>query len=169
MSAMSYPLDPTPEQMREMGRAALDYLVEFTASQDEQTALDVEGAIDAARSVRAAPPQDGGNFDRLMDQVDLIAKQLKTLGVAVDLAAHFGFIRRWQLVGPFDHSKGVGFAAVYPPEKGVTLTTSYQGKNAAGQRGYGQQLNHAHQWETNRQCDQQLDIAAANPSPLVYD
>jgi aromatic-L-amino-acid decarboxylase len=81
MSAMSYPLDPTPEQMREMGRAALDYLVEFTASQDEQTALDVEGAIDAARSVRAAPPQDGGNFDRLMDQVDLIAaKAYNTTG-----------------------------------------------------------------------------------------
>jgi len=45
----------------------------------------------------------------------------------------------------------------------------HQGKNAAGQRGYGQQLDHAHQWETNRQRDQQLDIAAANPSPLVYD
>ena len=45
----------------------------------------------------------------------------------------------------------------------------HQGKNAAGQRGYGQQLDHAHQWETNRQCDQQFDIAAANPSPLVYD
>jgi aromatic-L-amino-acid/L-tryptophan decarboxylase len=81
MSAMSYPLDPTPEQMREMGRAALDYLVEFTASQDEQAALDVEGAIDAARSVRAAPPKDGGSFDRLMDQVDLIAaKAYNTTG-----------------------------------------------------------------------------------------
>lgn len=81
MSAMSYPLDPTPEQMREMGRAALDYLVEFTASQDEQPALDVEGAIDAARSVRAAPPEDGGSFDRLMDQVDLVAaKAYNTTG-----------------------------------------------------------------------------------------
>ena len=81
MSAMSYPLDPTPEQMREMGRAALDYLVEFTASQDEQAALDVEGAIDAARSVRAAPPEDGGSFDRLMDQVDLVAaKAYNTTG-----------------------------------------------------------------------------------------
>ncbi|HET8527029.1 MAG TPA: pyridoxal-dependent decarboxylase [Actinomycetota bacterium] len=78
---MSYPLDPTPEQMREMGRAALDYLVEFTASQDEQAALDVEGAIDAARSVRAAPPEDGGSFDRLMDTVDLIAaKAYNTTG-----------------------------------------------------------------------------------------
>lgn len=81
MSVMSYPLDPTPEQMREMGRAALDYLVEFTASQDEQAALDVEGAIDAARSVRAAPPEDGGSFDRLMDQVDLVAaKAYNTTG-----------------------------------------------------------------------------------------
>jgi aromatic-L-amino-acid decarboxylase len=81
MGAMSYSLDPTPEQMREMGRAALDYLVEFTASQDEQPALDVEGAIDAARSVRAAPPEDGGSFDRLMDQVDLVAaKAYNTTG-----------------------------------------------------------------------------------------
>jgi hypothetical protein len=45
----------------------------------------------------------------------------------------------------------------------------HQGKNAAGQRGDGQQLNHAHQRKTDRQCDQQLDIAAANPAPLVYD
>ena len=81
MSAMSYPLDPTPEQMREMGRAALDYLVQFTASQDEQAAMDVEGAIDAARSVRAAPPEDGGSFERLMDQVDLVAaKAYNTTG-----------------------------------------------------------------------------------------
>jgi len=78
---MPYPLDPTPEQMRQMGRAALDYLIEFTASQDEQAALDVEGAMDAARSVRGSPPEDGGSFDRLMDQVDLVAaKAYNTTG-----------------------------------------------------------------------------------------
>src|SRR5262245_66233539 len=81
MRAMPFPLDPTPEQMREMGRAALDYLVEFAASQDELAALDVEGAIDAARSGRAAPPEDGGSFERLMDQVDLVAaKAYNTTG-----------------------------------------------------------------------------------------
>src|SRR6187397_957280 len=81
MSPVPYPLDPTPDQMREMGRAALDYLIEFTASQDAQPALDVEGAIDAARSVRQPPPEDGGSFDRLMDQVDLIAaKAYNTTG-----------------------------------------------------------------------------------------
>src|SRR5207244_4039315 len=31
------------------------------------------------------------------DQVDLIAKELKTLGVEIDLAAHFGSIRQWLL------------------------------------------------------------------------
>ena len=81
MSDMSYPLDPTPEQMREMGAAALDFMIEFIGSQDEQPALDIEGAIDAARSVRAAPPEDGGSFDRLMDTVDLIAaKAYNTTG-----------------------------------------------------------------------------------------
>src|SRR5262245_59199284 len=81
MSPMSYPLDPTPEQMREMGRAALDLMIECIGSQDEQPALDIEGAIDAARSLRAAPPEDGGSFDRLMDTVDLIAaKAYNTTG-----------------------------------------------------------------------------------------
>src|SRR5205814_10629555 len=45
----------------------------------------------------------------------------------------------------------------------------HQGKNAAGQRGYGQQLNDACQRETNRQSNQQLDIAATHPSPRVDD
>src|SRR5205085_5268091 len=56
------------------------------------------------------------------DQVELIIKQLKALGIAVDVAAQYGFIRTWQVIGPFDNSDGVGFAAVYPPEKGVDLT-----------------------------------------------
>lgn len=65
------------------------------------------------------------------DQVDLIAKQLKTLGAEVDLAKHFGFIRDWQLVGPFDSTGGLGFAAVYPPERGVQTKASYTGKKDA--------------------------------------
>jgi len=45
----------------------------------------------------------------------------------------------------------------------------YQGENAAGQRGYTQQLNHARQRQTNRQSNQQLDVAAADRSALVDD
>lgn len=65
------------------------------------------------------------------DQVDEIAKKLKEQGVAVDLAAHFGFVRTWQLVAPFDNPKGANFAVVYPPEKGVDLTATYKGKGGA--------------------------------------
>lgn len=68
---------------------------------------------------------------RDQDQVKQIAEKLKPLGSVVDVTAHFGFLQRWHLVGPFDNSKGVGFATAYPPEKGVTLDTTYQGKNAA--------------------------------------
>jgi len=62
------------------------------------------------------------------DQVDRIAKELKTLGVEVDLAAHFGFIRQWLLIGPFDSSGGVGFQRAFPPEKGIDLAATYPGK-----------------------------------------
>ena len=70
MVAMPYPLEPGPEQMRAMGEAALGYLVEFVQSQDEAAAMDVEGAIEAARGVRGAPPDGPGSFDQLMDKLD---------------------------------------------------------------------------------------------------
>jgi hypothetical protein len=65
------------------------------------------------------------------DQVDEIAKQLKALSEPVDLAAHFGFIKTWQLAGPFDNTDGKGFAVAYPPEKGVDLAAVYEGKEKA--------------------------------------
>lgn len=62
------------------------------------------------------------------DQVDLIVKELDKLGIKVDIAAHFGFVRQWLLIAPFDNHNGVGFNAAYPPEKGVDLKAVYQGK-----------------------------------------
>jgi hypothetical protein len=62
------------------------------------------------------------------DQVDAIAQRLKALGSPVDLAAHFGFVRTWHLVAPFDNHGGVGFKDAYPPEKGVDLAAVYKGK-----------------------------------------
>jgi hypothetical protein len=68
------------------------------------------------------------------DQVEAAAKRLRDLGVEVDLAAHYGHVRRWMLVTPFDNVGGVGYAAVYPPEKGVDLTKTYAGKKGAAAR-----------------------------------
>jgi hypothetical protein len=65
------------------------------------------------------------------DQVDDIAKKLKEQGVTVDLAAHFGFVRSWSLIAPFDNPEGKNFAVVYPPEKGVDLGATYKGKGGA--------------------------------------
>jgi hypothetical protein len=92
-----------------------------------------------AEAALAKPDKDAAKaaFQRALvsardkDQVDAIAKQLKTLGAEVDLAKHFGFIRQWQLLGPFDSTGGVGFAKVYPPEQGVVLDKEHAGKKDA--------------------------------------
>lgn len=55
------------------------------------------------------------------DQVEEIVKELKSLGVDIDLTAHWGFITKWKLIGPFDNKAGIGFAKVYPPEEHVNL------------------------------------------------
>jgi len=67
-------------------------------------------------------PDARSAFERLLpasrdeDQVSRIAKRIEELGGKVDLARHFGFVRDWRVVGPFDSSGGVGYATAYPPE-----------------------------------------------------
>jgi hypothetical protein len=106
--------DPSPELRRDAVAA------EIAAA---KRALE-KGDRDAARA--AYRKALGGACDR--DQVDLIAKQMDGLGVKVDLPAHFGLVRRWYLAAPFDNGGGSGFAAAYPPEKGVDLAAVSRGK-----------------------------------------
>jgi hypothetical protein len=106
--------DPSPELRRDAVARVIT----------EAKSLLVKGHREAATA--AYRKAFGGATDK--DQVDLLAGQLKTLGVKVDLARHFGCVCRWQLLGPFDHTAGVGFAAVYPPERGVDLAAHYKGK-----------------------------------------
>jgi hypothetical protein len=40
----------------------------------------------------------------------------------------FGFLTRWQVVGPFDNTGGAGFERAYPPETEVRLDAEYDGK-----------------------------------------
>jgi hypothetical protein len=65
------------------------------------------------------------------DQVDQADRQLKKLGVEVDLAEHFGFVRTWHLIAPFDNTNMAGFDVAYPPEKKVDLKAVYRGKDGA--------------------------------------
>ena len=69
MAAMRLPLDPSPTQMREMGQATLDYLVDFIRGLDDAPAEATEGALDLARRLRGSPPEDGRPFDDLFAEV----------------------------------------------------------------------------------------------------
>lgn len=67
------------------------------------------------------------------EQVDTIAKSLEPLGVKVDKVRHFGLVVDWYLMGPFDHSKGIGWDIPYGPEKEkqIDLRHRYKGKEGA--------------------------------------
>jgi aromatic-L-amino-acid decarboxylase len=57
-----HPLDPTPEQMRAMGEAALDYVIGFISGLDDAPAVNAERSVEVARGLRASPPETGGDF-----------------------------------------------------------------------------------------------------------
>jgi hypothetical protein len=65
------------------------------------------------------------------DQAEKVAAALAKLGARPDFKAQFGLVTDWMLAGPFDSTKGAGFAAVYEPEKKVDLAATYQGKAGA--------------------------------------
>jgi len=78
---MSYPLDPSPEQMREMGEAALAYVIGFIGSLDEAPASNVEGAWELAHRLRTTPPEEGGPFEDVLGDVrDAAAHAYDTTG-----------------------------------------------------------------------------------------
>jgi hypothetical protein len=82
---------------------------------------------DKPAAVAALREALSGACDR--DQVDGIAKKLKEQGIEVDLAAHFGFVRSWYIIGPFDNAAGTQLTVVYPPEKSFDLTAGFKGKD----------------------------------------
>ncbi len=63
------------------------------------------------------------------DQVRAIAEALRRRGSPVDLPRHFGLLRQWHLIGPFDNTGGRGFSAEYPPELAIDLAAEYPGKH----------------------------------------
>jgi aromatic-L-amino-acid decarboxylase len=75
------PLDPGPEEMREMGETALAYIVGFLQGQDDAPAGGESGGLEAARAFREGPPEVGGDFEPLMEMVrTAAAKSYSTTG-----------------------------------------------------------------------------------------
>ncbi|HET9672736.1 MAG TPA: aminotransferase class I/II-fold pyridoxal phosphate-dependent enzyme [Actinomycetota bacterium] len=76
-----YPLDPSPEQMREMGEAALEYVIGFLHGLEDAPAQNVEGALEAALRLRASPPEQGVPFAEAFDDFRGAAERaLETAG-----------------------------------------------------------------------------------------
>jgi aromatic-L-amino-acid decarboxylase len=70
---MAYPLDPSPEQMREMGRAAVEYAIDYLQRRQAAPSHGVGNNEEVALGYRAAPPELGGEFPPLIDLVETIA------------------------------------------------------------------------------------------------
>lgn len=50
------------------------------------------------------------------DHVATCAQALRELGHPIDHIKKFGFLMRWQIIGPFDYQDGAGFDVAYAPE-----------------------------------------------------
>lgn len=62
-------LEPSPVEMREMAREAAERLIEHIRTLPEQPARDVEGALELARSLVEAAPEEGSAIEELMELV----------------------------------------------------------------------------------------------------
>lgn len=107
--------DPSTDLRREAVQLLMDEGASLANSGKQDAAAETyRKALDAARDT---------------DQIEVIAKQLtEKLDQEVDLPRHFGFLMHWQVVGPFDNTGREGFETVFPPENGVALDATYEGK-----------------------------------------
>ncbi len=61
-------------------------------------------------------------------QIQAAAAKLKSVGRAVNIIDHMGFVIDWHLIGPFDAPDKSGFDTSFPPEQRVDLQASYAGQ-----------------------------------------
>lgn len=88
--------------------------------------LDRDKETPAVRRVALLCPLFAATRD--LPQSRAVAARLKALDAPVSVADHFGFLRDWYVLGPFDARGMRGFQTAYPPEKKVDLAASYEGK-----------------------------------------
>jgi hypothetical protein len=62
------------------------------------------------------------------DQIDTAYNALRKLDQPVDLLKHFGWVRTWHVIGPFDNTDMGGFDREYPPEETIDLGAQHLGK-----------------------------------------
>jgi aromatic-L-amino-acid decarboxylase len=66
---VTYPLDPEPGDLRSMTRAVLERLIGFYEGLGDAPAENTDEALALARRLRASPPEAGGDFASLLDEL----------------------------------------------------------------------------------------------------
>jgi hypothetical protein len=87
--------------------------------------------MDARKPAAAAAYRQALSAARDLDQINEAAKRLRELGETVDVAAQFGFLMRWQLIGPFENTGDCGYDVAYGPEQDAEPANEYPGKAGA--------------------------------------
>jgi hypothetical protein len=102
---------------------------EFRYDAIEQHLADLDRDKDLPAEKRRAALSQLFAATRDLTQSRAVAAKLKELGAPVSVADHFGFLRDWYVIGPFDAGGMKGFKHVYPPEEKIDLAASYDGKD----------------------------------------
>lgn len=112
--AMALELTLTDDPVQALRRGAVAHLISAAAALEGEAAKKAyQNALKAARDE---------------DQTKTVAEALRKMGETVDLPKHFGFITRWDIIGPFDNTERKGFDAEYGPEKDRAKASDYEGK-----------------------------------------
>jgi hypothetical protein len=101
---------------------------EFRYDAIEQALAELDRDKEAPADKRTAALRELFAATRDLTQSRGVAAKLKALGVVVSVADHFGFLRDWYVIGPFDARGMKGFKSTYPPEEKVDLAAAYDGK-----------------------------------------
>jgi hypothetical protein len=104
---------------------------EFGHDAIEQALADLDRDKEAPADRRVAALRRLFAATRDLPQARAVAARLKGLGAPVSAADHFGFLRDWYVIGPFDARGMKGFKTAYPPEEKVDLAASYEGQGKA--------------------------------------
>ena len=97
----------------------------------------VSVAFDAAKQQPDDSPAAKAELRKVLsaardgNQVEAIARELDRRGEPVDLVAHFGYVTRWLVAGPFENVDGRGFQTAFAPESRFELTARFAGKGGA--------------------------------------
>lgn len=92
-----------------------------------QKAESATATVDKATAIKTY--REIFNASRDHDQIKTSSDKLREFGEKVDVATHYGFIMKWQVIAPFENADKKGFDVAYPPETEIKLDTTYDGKS----------------------------------------